>query len=153
MPKNNECFGNMDNMGGIIHAAFVIPKEVKFFANIDDVCKIELIDKAQWKNLTLQPDSVKMTIKASRPDAGLLYEITGTINLLKSDPYIPILRIYPYILLQYANTDGLLRVAGTDEYPLLAALSPLTPSGASGFAGWQLSFQGKQLIEPPIHTE
>ncbi len=152
MDKSNEYLDNMDNMGGFISAAFVFSKEVTSFKIVNDTCKVQLLKDAEWKVLTVQPDSIKIIIKGNRPDAGLIYDISGTINLLKSDPYIPILRVSPYILLRYADRDGLWRVAGTDEYPLLATLSPLTPSSASGFAGWQLEFQGKQLIEPPILT-
>ena len=144
---------NMDNMGGIVAAAFIPWSDLDKFLPVGGECEIFLRNNHSWNNFEHQPKSIKITITPKRNDAGLAYEISGTINLLKSDASIPLLRLIQYIVILYKDVDGIEKVLGTDQYPLEFTLAPLTPFQSSDFFGWQVSFKGIQDIEPPILRE
>lgn len=143
-------YNDMDNMGGLISSMFVFLDEVKNFTHTANSCSISLKDQSEWKKLKNQLEKISVNVSQKRSDAGTIYEVSGSINLLKSDTNIELLRKGRYILIAYTNVDQVTKVIGTNEYPLEYTLSPLTPSKHSDFFGWQLSFKGKQLIEPPI---
>lgn len=144
------CRENMDNMGGILSAAFVLQKEIEYFAHTNNHCTIKLLEQKEWRKFHSQIKGIVINVSPKRSDAGLLYEISGSINLLKSDPNLDLLRMTQYIVIACKNADLVTKVIGTDEYPLEFTLAPLTPAQTSDFFGWSLSFKGKQLIEPPV---
>lgn len=140
-----------DNMGGFISAEFILQNELQFFAPIAiNRCHIELRNDKSWKFLDAKHEGISLTVNASDTDAGLVYEITGSIILKKTSEYLDIFRLNRSILIKYTNTDMVEKIAGTDEYPLQVTLSPLTPTVRSDFFGYELKFTGKQLIEPPV---
>ena len=139
-----------DNMGGFISAGFILQDEISLFFSWDNSCKIRLLPNKKWKTLGAKREGTSITITPEESDAGLLYAIKGSIILKKDSEHLDILRIKPSIVIRYQTPDKVYRVIGTDEYPLKSTLKLLTPAKASGFSGYELSFEGKQLIEPPI---
>ena len=137
-------------MGGIISAKFILLDELTSFIVKNDSCELSLSSGAKWKDIDAKARGINITVEPVRDNAGLIYNITGSILIKKSDENIPLLRVSQYIILQYTNTDRITNVAGTDEYPLQVTLRPLTPSDAVGFLGYELEFEGNQLIEPPF---
>lgn len=140
----------IDNMGGVISVEFILQKEIHYFAAFGNNCTVSLQNYTLWKPIDTKMEGVTLNVKADREDAGLIYTISGSILIKKTDPYLSVLSLNPYILLKYKNTDNVVKIAGTDEYPLVTTLEPLTPTRATGFLGYQLNFEGKQLIEPPF---
>lgn len=140
-----------DNMGGFISAEFILQNELLFFAPIGvNRCRVDLQNGKSWKLLDAKHEGISLTVNASDTDAGLLYDISGSIILKKTSVYLDILRLNRSILIKYTDTDMIEKIAGTDEYPLQATLSPLTPTARSDFFGYELKFTGQQLIEPPV---
>lgn len=142
----------MDNMGGIVSAEFILQKECKVFANYSNQCIIILVEGAEWKPLKMQYMGFNLKIISKTEDAGIYYQITGSVNLLPDNDYIQQLEFNLPILIRYKLADGKCKILGTNEYPLITTLEYLDPQKASSFKGYQLSFEGKQLIAPPFTT-
>jgi hypothetical protein len=96
-----------------------------------------------------------ITVTPKSADAGIYFEIKGTITIKSISAaedalLLRRLELKPYILVRYQTPDKVYYIAGTDEFPLLCILKPLTPNKPSGFSGYELSFEGKQLFKPPV---
>lgn len=142
----------IDNMGGFLSADFILHNELESFVSSGSNSIVYLRQNAVWKYLHAKSEGVTLTIKPDKQEPGLLYTIDGSIIIKKECPSLAILRLNTLILIRVQLADGTFRILGTNEYPLQATLRPITPSKASGFTGYELSFSGKQLIEPPLLT-
>ncbi|MBK5720125.1 hypothetical protein JGH11_04490 [Dysgonomonas sp. Marseille-P4677] len=144
-----------DNMGGFISADFVHRDEINYFATFGSTCNVSLKGDLKWKKADMKHGGLTITVTPKSADAGRYFEIKGTITI-KSDSsdeerlLLRRLELKPYILIRYQTPDKVYHVAGTDEYPLECTLKPLTPNKPSGFNGYELSFEGKQLFIPPV---
>ncbi|MDU1906418.1 MAG: hypothetical protein E6772_16735 [Dysgonomonas sp.] len=139
-----------DNMGGVISADFIYPYEINFFAAYNGQCRIGLKGDAEWKKLNIQHQSFNLRTPQKSDDAGFFFEISGSVKLKPSGLEINSLYLNSYIIIRYQLTDNSYIVIGTDCYPLSYTMEMLTPSKPAGFRGYQLSFSGKQLINPPF---
>lgn len=81
-----------DNMGGFISAEFILLNELENFSEIGvNQCRIYLKNGKSWKVLEVKQEGISLTVTASDTDAGLLYEISGSIILKKTDEYLEII--------------------------------------------------------------
>lgn len=141
---------NIDNMGGILFASFILTHEIKNFVASQNKCIVNLIEDTQWKLIKAKKNGISITITPSNESGGTLYTIKGTIQCRPDAVNLDILKATDTIILRYQTPDGVDKVAGTDQYPLQVTVKPLTPNKANGFAGYEINFSGKQLIEPPV---
>jgi len=141
-----------DNMGGFISAEFILQSEVASFSKSGNTAAVVLIAGASWKKLANQKNGIKPSVAVTNPDAGKLAAISGSIILKRTDPNLDILRANKYILLRVTSANKEVKVYGTDEYPVQATLSPLSPATPSGFAGYDLALGGSQEFEPLFLT-
>lgn len=141
-----------DNMGGFLSADFILQYELESFISSGTNYMTTLKENSEWKSLHTKQQGISLTIKPDKKDPGLLYDISGSVVIKKSCPWLDILRLHTLILIRVQLADNSWRILGTDEYPLQATIKPLTPTKASGFAGYELSFKGQQLFEPPFLT-
>lgn len=139
-----------DNMGGVISTDFIFPDEIEVFATFANKCTISLINGAAWKKIEMQHQSFTHRVTPKNEDAGKIFTISGSVNLLPQNQYLHILQQKVSIILRYQLTDMNYKVIGTDEYPLSYTVEPLDPGKPSGFRGHKLSFEGKQLFVPPF---
>jgi len=141
-----------DNMGGFISAEFTLHKGVESFVSLGGKCNITFHPNHRWHELPIKQEGISLNIDPKRTDAGLTYNIKGSITCKHSESY-DILKLTEFILLRYQTPDNIWRVAGTKDFPLSITVNPLTPSKPSGFYGYEINFEGNQLIEPPVHIQ
>lgn len=145
----------IDNMGSFISCKFILLNELDslIVSPSEAKCSINLTENSAWKELDTQYQGIQISVDNENPDAGMIFNISGSIIIKKNSGNLPLLRTYTSIILAAVNTDRKTRIFGDKEYPLQAVLYPLTPAAVSGFVGYRLDISGSQLFEPPILDE
>jgi hypothetical protein len=98
----------------------------------------------------MQHQGFTMKVTPKNEDAGKIFSISGSVNLLPDNEHLHLLQEEFYMILRYQLSDMNYKVAGTNLYPLSYTIEPLDPGKPSGFHGYKLSFEGKQLFTPPF---
>jgi len=135
----------MDNIGGIVSAAYVMVQNVRTCAVLYQEICIDFVGSKTWMEFPATPKKIQVTVTPTDENGITSYTIGAVIlcptpKVSERDELKRLIR--HRILLKFTTANGEVLVVGDKDHPLKLTIEKIIPTEANGYSGSKFTISG-----------